>query len=305
MSGENSGGLALCAHEGPAVAGDGQVLLSKRLRDAELENSRLECQLELYMSEAAVARRALEECVDAARTATSTSPPLSARGKSPRQEAQPADCEIEAAALAEALLASELALEAALAEHARLRGELEEPCQSGGALPRHRHAELPESSPAIESELNSLRREVQALCHSAATLACIGEECTAFNTEDGILEDGREAPGDDIVAPTSAVFSAVGELSREVRRSRTAVRAAETRGCRAVETAEARCDVLRQELAQREVQWAEREKRTKGEIEELRLRHAEARSQLTQESAHDFNFTTLIHQPRGVPVLQQ
>merc|ERR1719422_1156576 len=73
----------------------------------------------------------------------------------------------------------------------------------------------------------------------------------------------------------------VGDLSREVRRTRVAMEAAaEARGGAAAEAAaEARCNVLRQELAQKEVEWAERDRFMEGELQEMRSRLSEAREE--------------------------
>lgn len=282
----------------------GEVQLEARLRAAEARHAALEQRAELYRSEATFARSALAQCLEAVQEA----PPVDEEpdGFNGRSAAghEPTESEAEAAALAEALLASELALEAALTEHGRLRGEVAKVAYRSGKV------EMPEPV-VVSSQLGALHGEVAALCRRASAIAWPGQAAVAAMLDEGIFEDvadfavhvqrslsrshdtedGDRGRGH---APLVAAFSLLGELGRQVRQVRAAVEeATRTRGSSGLQE-----DALRQELADREAEWLAKDNIAVADMKELERRLAQKREDLAHQkvevSRHLESFTPLL-----------
>lgn len=259
-----------------------------RLQRAEARSAALERRLQVYKCEAAEAQRALEQC---AREAEALPPEgsLEAAGFS----GPDLDAQAEAAALAEALLASEMALEATLAEHSRLAAEL-----ARATAPRPADNGRPEAvadERQLVEELFCLQREVAELGRRASDMVASGSPVARAAAGFGeAAEPCREdlrgaaelprggsscaAPGGELAAcpglgaeaGSPSFLSAVGVLGLEVQRARSEVEAAGLQGRRAVEEADARCDALRQELSRKEAEHLERSRAAEEELRALR-----------------------------------
>lgn len=250
------------AHEadnGESPAGS----LERKLYVAEERNAVLQHQLEMYMSEAFIAQSAIDQCVRQVNELDGEAAPeeITSNGslvltKDPQLDA----AEAEAAALAEALLASELALDSALAEHDRLAGELAHFAAEYQAERRtsemgHLRAELGEALPdgrRPAKELHALPRQ-EGWMHDMSDFA--------VHVQNSLSQGSN--PGDERLFK----FSTAGELDQVLCRTRLAVEDVEARG-RAVEE-------VAEELAQKEAEWVERARSTEGQLRELEQKEAE------------------------------
>jgi hypothetical protein len=232
-------------------AGNGEIpgeALQKRLHDAERRNRALERQLELYMSEAYLAQSALSECAQQIEIISATEAERSrqqqlavvadqVRPASPAvvDAGVGADCEEmdEAAALEEALLVSEMALEAALIEHDRMSLALQQ------AHGHDRHI------------VDELRAELSAALTGTHPLQNGNGSVHGDRPDPRMHAENSRSRGLNGGGGSDAY--AVQSLHKELRRAHEEVEAADQRSRRAVEeagAAERRQDVVFKELAE-------------------------------------------------------
>lgn len=252
-------------------AGNGEIsgeVLWKQLQDSERRNRALQGQLELYMSEAFLAQSALSECaqhIEIISAAEEERNRQSARDQLARHDPSAvaqtgvgpgvsppnppnhaSDNEVdEAMALAEALVASEMALDAALAEHDRLSqalGQAQHELRDLRRAPeQERHAELRSELTRVRDETRNLMQQNEALNAELAEMRCRCEESSSLP----LHAENSRSRGCNGGLDTGADAQTVEMLHQELRRCRAQAHDADERSYRAV----AEVQELRNELA--------------------------------------------------------
>jgi len=242
-------------------AAESTEVLRQKLARAEKQNSQLATELDLAVAEAIMSQQALEECVQATTEGTSVRPAFRAQFAKPSPG--------EPARLAEALLSSNFALEAALMEHDRTSLRLE---QAVYANQVRASPPLGEEMAALEAaherERTEMAETAEMLRSELAELGLNGnakspERSRCYSTPATIIRAGAPRTGDSV-----SWRAALG--TADPSGSLPAGAPIEERLHAMQEAAGATSEFLHQEVSELQAEWGAHTERAEGEIADVR-----------------------------------